>query len=115
MTECTCGLDKTKKPCSMKDCIKRKQVRYWGLKKVDTRVLSSTGSSKDLNKKRLKLISEKIKYRAILKKLKSEIQFCKDKDRKEEIKKEAAEHIKKVKDINAKLVKIDKELEKNKK
>ena len=26
--DCTCGLDGSKKPCSMQECVKRKQVRY---------------------------------------------------------------------------------------
>ena len=94
----------------MKECVKRKQVRYWGLKKVDTRILNSAGSPKDLGRKRQKLISERIKNNAALRKLNNEKQFSKNKVRNEQIRKEAAERIEKRKDINAKLAKINKEL-----
>ena len=109
---CTCGLDKTKTPCSMEECTKRKQVRYWGLKTVDSRILDTAGSPKDLAGKRMKLISERIKNKAALKKLKDKILYTNTrKDEKEKIRKEAEKYIEKLKNINTKLVKLNKIIE----
>ena len=38
-SDCTCGIEKGKKPCSMLECAKKGKVNYWGIKKVDKRVI----------------------------------------------------------------------------
>ena len=76
--DCTCGLDKNKEKCSMEECAKRRQVRYWGRKKINPSILEDV-PPRDLNKRRQNLISERIINNAALKKLKNEIQFSKDK------------------------------------
>ena len=96
--DCTCGLDKTKRPCSMKECLEKKQVRFWGVNKIDSRLLSM-GTTINMNKNRQELISQKIKHNAALKKLKSDLTYTnrRDTDKIKEINEKAAEHIKKKK------------------
>lgn len=67
------------------------------------------GTTEDMNKKRQELISQKIKHVAALKKLKSDLTYTnrRDEEKIQEIKNEAAVHIKKRNDINSKLRKID--------
>ena len=99
----------------MKECLKKKQVRYWGFKKVDSRLLSM-GTANDINKKRQELISQKIKHNAALKKLKSDLIHTNRRDstnKIQEIKDKAAVHIEKRNEINSKLRKIDNFLNKS--
>jgi hypothetical protein len=83
-----CGIGRipsTKRRGSMKECAQKNQVRYYGIKKIDTTMLKAydskkfkKGSSKEKTMENLAL------YRARVKKLKGMISIEKDKTKKKE-------------------------------
>ena len=84
MTEIYCGVDKLKKTQrlgSAKECAELKQVRYYGLKKIDKSLLENTkGISVNKEAKQKKLYKLLGSYRGDVDKLKEEIEEIKDDD-----------------------------------
>lgn len=103
-----CGAKKTpknRKSGSMKECVEAKQIRKFGLKKVDPKILASKAkagpSKRQLEKKQVILRGER-------RKINSNLPYEKDDKKKEQMKKE-------LKEIKNKLLDIQKQLNKLKK
>lgn len=84
-----CGINKVpknKRLGSMKECAEKKQVSYWGLKKIDTRVLENAKGKKQLTLSKTR--TTKIRLDARLKRLTKEFDVEKNKTKKQTIKKD---------------------------
>jgi hypothetical protein len=84
-----CGIKKVpknKKLGSMKECAEKGQVSYWGLKKIDTKILENTKSVKKMSLDKTR--TNKIKLDTRLKKLTKDLDVAKDKEKKSTLKKE---------------------------
>ena len=107
----TCGLDPKKKPFSMSKCMEMKQVRYWGLKKIDSRILE--GGSRPIAQQeeiRKNLISQKIVLNASIKKLRDEKKTYFNKltpEQMAEINEKGQELVKQLKAVNTKIGKAE--------
>lgn len=88
-----------------------KQVRYWGKEKIDPDILAM-GSTTDMNKTGMNLISQKIPINSALKKLRSDLQHTNKRDvaKIQDIKEKAAELIEERKTIDKKLKKVNDKL-----
>lgn len=76
-----CGIEalpKGKIRGSMKECIEKNQVRYWGLKKIDSRLISSMSTSKNVPSTRRKLIEKAVVIDAKIKNLIKKLKFSKN-------------------------------------
>lgn len=109
--ECTCGIGSGKK-CSMKECVEKKQVRYWGVKKVDSKILDTAQKNKNATQERKVLFIKKVKLQAQIKGLYAKAKAEKDKDKREEMKKELQKLMSTFETVKEKLVKVDKEVQK---
>jgi len=91
VNEIYCGIEDVPKGSrrgSMKDCAEKKQIRYWGLHKIDPRTIEGgkkTSKSKDT---RYKLGQAYIKAKVRTEKLKDKVKYEKDKAKKKEYEKE---------------------------
>jgi len=94
-----CGIGevpKGQKRGTMKECAERGQVRYYGLKKIDKKLVEyaskdkklRVGSKTNLNKKRMELILKDTDLAGKLKKLKSKFDLEKDTKEKNKLQKE---------------------------
>jgi thiamine pyrophosphokinase len=84
-----CGakkLPKNKRYGSMAECAEKGQVSYWGIKKIDSRVLENSKGQKKLSLDKARLA--KIKLDTRLKKLTKDLDSVKEKEKKQTIKKE---------------------------
>lgn len=84
-----CGskaVPKNRRLGSMKECAERGQINYYGIKKADMRVVNSVTPLKKLNLDKVR--SAKIGLSARLKKLSSDFESNKDKEKKKTLKKE---------------------------
>lgn len=84
-----CGakkVPKNKKIGSMKECAEKGQVMYWGLKKIDTRVLENAQGQKKVSLDKARM--NKIKLDTRLKKLTKDLDAAKTKEKKTTLKKE---------------------------
>ena len=84
-----CGskkLPKNKRYGSMKECAEKGQVMYWGLNKIDTKILNSAQSTKKISLDKAR--TNKIKFETRLKKLTKDYDASKDKEKKQTLKKE---------------------------
>ncbi len=89
MSDIYCGIKKVpknKKLGSMKDCAEKGQVTYWGLKKIDNKILESSQKNKKVSLDKARL--NKIKLDTRLKKLNKDLDNTKEKEKKATIKKE---------------------------
>ena len=89
MSDIYCGIKKVpknKKLGSMKDCAEKGQVTYWGLKKIDNKILESSQKNKKVSLDKARL--NKIKLDTRLKKLNKDLDNTKEKEKKTTIKKE---------------------------
>jgi hypothetical protein len=89
MSDIYCGIKKVpknKKLGSMKDCAEKGQVTYWGLKKIDNKILESSQKNKKVSLDKARL--NKIKLDTRLKKLNKDLDNTKEKEKKSTIKKE---------------------------
>ena len=59
----------------MKECAEAKQIRYYGLNKVDPKLVK-VAKGKSLKSNRMKLVTESIKLKEKIKKLKESIKGC---------------------------------------
>ncbi len=84
-----CGIKtvpKNKKLGSMKECAEKGEVKYWGLKKIDTKILENTKSTKKLSLDKTR--TNKIKLDTRLKKLTKDLDAEKNKEKKQTLKKQ---------------------------
>jgi len=84
-----CGskkVPKNKKIGSMKECAEKGQVTYWGLKKIDTRVLENAQGQKKVSLDKAR--TNKIKLDTRLKKLTKDLDAAKTKEKKQSLKKD---------------------------
>ncbi len=83
-----CGVGKVPKKAkrgSAVQCGQQKQIRYWGVMKVDPRLLNSLKTGKTSKVDRMKLIIEVSKLRGRVKKLTTDLPYAKTKKEKDEI------------------------------
>jgi hypothetical protein len=83
-----CGskkVPKNKKLGSMVECAQKGQISYWGIKKIDNRVLENVSKTKQISLDKARL--NKIKFDTRLKKLTKDLEFEKDKEKQKLIKK----------------------------
>jgi hypothetical protein len=98
MPDVYCGIGKVPKKSrmgSMKECAEKGQIRYYGIKKIDTRVLETAKQSSSMPK-RDAVIKKVALYKGKVKKLRDNVEYEKDK--------------KKLKTFKADLEKAEKEL-----
>ncbi len=84
-----CGskkLPKNKKMGSMKECAEKGQVTYWGIKKIDSRILENMQGQKKMSLDKARM--QKIKLDTRLKKLTKDLDATKEKEKKQTIKKQ---------------------------
>jgi len=85
---------------SMKECLEMKQVRYYGLKKMDSKLVESVlGSKNNTEELRARYSSLRVNFN----KLKKELQKTKNADTKKELLKKLEEMTKEIKSIETKL------------
>ena len=75
----------------MKECAEKGQVMYWGLNKIDTKILNSAQSTKKISLDKAR--TNKIKFETRLKKLTKDYDASKDKEKKQTLKKELSKLI----------------------
>ena len=115
MSEPYCGIGdvpKGAKRGSMKECVEMGQVRYYGIKMIDFKLLDASKKSKNVMHDRKVLITKKIKLTAQIKKILDKIKSEKDKDIKGEMKEEVRSMLSSLKKVKEKLAAIDKEVNK---
>lgn len=66
---------------SMKECADMNQIRYYGIKKIDPKLIESITGTKINNKKREQLFREITRNKGKIKRLKEKIATLKDKDK----------------------------------
>ena len=85
---------------SMKECLEMKQVRYYGLKKMDSKLVESViGSKNNTQELRARYSSLRVNFN----KLKKELMKTKNTDTKKELFKKLEEMTKEIKSIETKL------------
>lgn len=87
MSNIYCGvgqIPKGKRLGSMKECAELKQIRYYGIKKIDSRLLDIVRSSKK-KESRSSLLKKLVSYRAKIKVLTKKISETNDKKEKDKI------------------------------
>ena len=89
MSKINCGIHKLKKGerrGTMKECAEKGQVRYYGLKKIDSRMLESVKKSKTINTSRNAVVKKMLNLKNKIKNNKKKIMEEKNKDIKEKLK-----------------------------
>ena len=84
-----CGskkVPKNKRLGSMIECAEKGQVSYWGLKKIDTRIIDNVKSKIKISLDKSR--ANKIKLDARLKKMLKDLDSAKDKEKKQSLKKD---------------------------
>ena len=125
MSNAFCGIGqipKGKKRGSMKDCAELGQIRYYGLKKIDQRLVDNAlgnkkikGTASDkLGAKLQELMLELVTVGGRIKKLSGQIQAEKNKTEKEKIGKELDKNKKKLDKLKGDIQKIKNEQDKKK-
>ena len=91
MSEIYCGIGKIPSKSrlgSMKECAEKKQVKYWGVKKIDAKLLEVAKGSKKDEGSRVNVLKEMAKYRGRVSKLKKALAAAKTKEDKAKYQKE---------------------------
>ena len=89
MSKINCGignLKKNQKRGSMKQCSDKGQIRYYGLKKVDKRIIDNLKKDKKMKISRGDILKKLTVLRVKIKNNKSKIMAEKDKEKKEKLK-----------------------------
>ena len=106
---------KGRKRGTMKECAEKNQIRYYGLKKIDSKILDSMKKKKSAanSEKELRALNIKLtgKVQRLLKDLKRE----KDTDKKDAMKDKARIVYKELKDVQEKIKKLSKKSKKKSK
>ena len=111
-----CGIGKVgknQKLGSMKECAEKKQIRYWGVNKVDPKILELAKKGSKRGESRKSIILKMVGLRGKLTKLRKEIAATKDKKEKDKLEKKKAKFEAELEVVAKKFEKIEKE--KNKK
>jgi len=113
---CSVGdVPKGRKRGTMKECAEKNQIRYYGLKKIDSKILDSMKKKKSAanSEKELRALNIKLtgKVQRLLKDLKRE----KDTDKKDAMKDKARIVYKELKDVQEKIKKLSKKSKKKSK
>lgn len=106
MSDIYCSIGKIptgKKLGSMKECADLGQIRYYGLKKVDPKLLENIRLSKTKKESKKNLRLKLIGLRGRVKKIKSQIEFEKDKNKKAELNELLKKTNKELTDISTRL------------
>lgn len=118
MADIYCGIDKVpakKRLGSMKECAEKKQVKYYGIKKIDSKLLASVKKpSKKPAKTRESVYLQFIDVKGKCKKLKNKIDKEKDKDEKKKMEKELNKLMIKLKAKAEEFKEIDEQTKKEK-
>ena len=83
-----CGIEKPPKGHSvgsMKECAEKKQIRYWGIKKVDSKLLEAVKRGSKAKETRDKLAIKMVTLRARVAKMTKDLAATKDKKEKERL------------------------------
>lgn len=115
MSEPYCGIGdvpKGSKRGSMKECVEMGQVRYYGIKMIDSKLIDASKKSKNIMQDRKVLINRKIKLTAQIKKLLDKVKNEKNKGIQSEMKEEARSLLLSLNKVKDKLSIVDKEVEK---
>ena len=91
MADAYCGvgkIPKDKRRGNMKECAEQGQVRYFGLKKIDQRLIDHAKTSKKSSVSKRTVVSKWSTLKARRKRLDGEIESTKDKTKKEQLKAE---------------------------
>ena len=115
MSEPYCGIGdvpKGSKRGSMKECVEMGQVRYYGIKMIDSKLIDASKKSKNIMQDRKVLINRKIKLTAQIKKLLDKVKSEKNKGIQSEMKEEARSLLLSLNKVKDKLSIVDKEVEK---
>ncbi len=102
MTEPYCGINnvpKDKHRGSMKECIEKGEVRYYGYKKIDKRLVENIKAKKFKKLHKTQLYAKKGELTGKIKKLKEKIQNEKDPTKKDNMKDEGKKLIKELKAV----------------
>lgn len=118
MSKPYCGVGKPPKGfkrATMKECLERGQVRYWGVKKIDSRLIEASKrpkKDKTYDEMTFKELSHvQTKYIVLRKKYKKELELEKVQSKKDVIKKQNEKATVQLKMINKILDKLQKEEE----
>jgi len=107
-----CGIGKPKykgqKRGTMKECTQSKQIRFWGLKKVDSRIIDRYAGLESAIAKHNRLISKLIILRVKKTKVIGQIKGEKDEERKEQLKVIAFKILDEIKQVSMQLKSNDK-------
>lgn len=106
-----CGAGKVPKGQSrgsMKQCIDKNQIRYWGVKKVDSRLLETRGKKKGSKVTRDKLAVKMIGLRGKVSKLSKMVAEEKDKKKKTRLSRDLQKAKTEFKEVAAMFNKLDK-------
>ncbi len=114
MSEPYCGIKKipkNRRRGTMNECLQKSQVRYYGIQKVDSKLVNKISKPKS-NVQKSKLRGEIIKLDVIIKKLKDKFVKEKDIDKKKAIMIECNKLVDKMNRKNATFRQLEKRLEK---
>jgi hypothetical protein len=98
---------KNKRRGSMRECAEKKQVRYYGIKKIDPRLLEASKKGSKDSKMRDKLAIKMVGLRGRVTRLTRDHASEKDKDKKAKLAEELSKSKKELIDITAKFKKAD--------
>lgn len=89
MTDVYCGIKnvpKGRRRGTMKECLEKGQVSYYGLNKIDKKVLEHIESKKGKNKGIGELVNERVKVKAQIQKMTTLFKKEEDKEKKKKMK-----------------------------
>lgn len=113
-----CGIGKIQKNQrlgSMKECADKKQIRYWGVNKVDPKILERARTGSNRGETRLSVLKQMMSLRGKLSRNQKLIKAEKDKKELDKLNKEKEKLEAELSVVAKKFAKFEKEREKNKK
>jgi len=106
-----CGINnvpKGSKLGSMKECVESNQIRYWGINKIDPKLLESMKKSKKASQTRDSVAIKMVGLRGKVNRLTKQIENAKNKTDKDKFKLELLNAKKELTEITALFTKLDK-------
>jgi len=107
-----CGIGKVgknQKLGSMKECAEKKQIRYWGVNKVDPKILELAKKGSRKGDTRLSVLKQMMGLRGKISKIQKQLKTEKDKKEKDKLEKEKAKFEAELNVVVKKFDKIEKE------
>lgn len=104
-----CGIGnvpKGKRRGTMRECVERNQVRYWGIKSIDPKLIGGVKKKQAQQKSIIQVRNELIKLQARKRKLIDQIKKEKNEIKKEEMKNEARKIIEDIKKVQRELTNL---------